>query len=216
MKKFILFAVFLLLSFNLGYGQDMEFDSVYFEPQNKLQYNLNSPEQQAKQEYKEFDKSEVKVKQPLNSSNISGEYSKKSASYIKEKKLNDNMTVGAKYDTTFSPEQANQTRTLYSNYSISDNFSINTSYKNETLNGANQQLQGSFSFTPEYKINQNLSIQNAYTRNIGSKSNKGEVLLKVKPFKDDRMDFNVGAGQVQYDSGEPAHSQFSVGTNFKF
>ena len=181
-----------------------------------MQYNLNSPEQQAKQEYKEFDKSEVKVKQPLNSSNISGEYSKKSASYQKEKKLNDNMTVGAKYDTTFSPEQTNQTRTLYSNYSISDNFSINTSYKNETLNGANQQLQGSFSFTPEYKINQNLSIQNAYTRNIGSKSNKGEVLLKVKPFKDDRMDFNVGAGQVQYDSGEPAHSQFSVGTNFKF
>lgn len=143
-------------------------------------------------------------------------YQKKSTSYKKEKKFK-NVDLGAKYDTTFTPDTATQTRTLYSNYHFKDNMSINTSYKSNSFQTASQQAKGTFSISPEYRFNKHFAIQNTFSSNLSNKSQKGEISLKLNPLKDvERMDLNFGAGQVQYNSGAPSSSQINFGSNFRF
>lgn len=61
-------------------------------------------------------------------------------------------------------------------------------------------------------------MQGVYSRNILDKSNKNELIFSLKPFNDDRMNLNVGASQINYESGAPARSQlnFSTKSNFNF
>lgn len=141
-------------------------------------------------------------------------YSKKSQSFSKEKKYKD-VTFGTKYDNTFSPNQMEQSRTLFSTYQ-KDKFSFTTSYKNNSLANFNQQFRGTFSFSPEYEINKHLTLQGIYSKNILDRSNKNEVIFSLKPFKDDRMDFNVGASQIYYEDATPMRSQFNFATKIKF
>lgn len=141
-------------------------------------------------------------------------YSKKSQSFSKEKKYKD-VTFGTKYDNTFSPNQMEQSRTLFSTYQ-KDKFSFTTSYKNNSLANFNQQFRGTFSFSPEYEINKHLTLQGIYSKNILDRSNKNEVIFSLKPFNDDRMDFNVGASQIYYEDATPMRSQFNFATKIKF
>mgnify|MGYP004704874457 CR=1 FL=1 len=141
-------------------------------------------------------------------------YSKKSKSFAKEKKYKD-VTFGTKYDNTFSPNQMEQSRTLFSKYQ-KDKFSFTTSYKNNSLANFNQQFRGTFSFSPEYEINKHLTLQGIYSKNILDRSNKNEVIFSLKPFKDDRMNFNVGASQIYYEDTTPMRSQFNFATKIKF
>ncbi len=143
-------------------------------------------------------------------------YQKKTTSYKREKKFKKG-NVGAKYDTTFTPDSATQTRTLYSNYNLNSKTSVNASYSNDSLAAPSQQMKGTISVAPEYRINKKLSVQNKFSKNLNSGSTKEEVSVKINPFKDaDRMDFSVGAGQVQYTNGAPSSSQINFGTNIKF
>ena len=145
-------------------------------------------------------------------------YSKKSTSYKKEKKFK-NVDVGAQYDTTFTPDNASQTRTLYTNMHLNDKASVNTSYSTNTNSQSNSagQMNGTVSIAPEYRFNKHLSIQNKYSKNTGNGTTKEEIGVKVNPFKDtERMDLNAGFGQVQYTNGSPSSSQINFGTNFKF
>lgn len=141
-------------------------------------------------------------------------YSKKTNSFSKEKKCKD-ITFGTKYDNTFTPNQMEQSRTLFSKYQ-KDKFAFTTSYKNNSLGNFNQQFRGTFSFSPEYQINKYLTLQGIYSKNVLDKSNKNEVIFSLKPFKDDRMDFNVGASQIYYEDATPMRSQFNFATKFKF
>lgn len=141
--------------------------------------------------------------------------SKKSAKFKKEKQYK-NVTVGTEYNTTFSEESASQNRSLYSKYNINDRFSVKTNYDTKTTGQMNDQMKGSFSIAPEMRINQKMSVSNVLSRNIGDKSNSEEVKLNIEPFKDGRMNFNVGVGETQYDDGSPTHSRINVGTQFRF
>lgn len=141
-------------------------------------------------------------------------YSKKTNSYSREKK-HKNITFGAKYDNKISPNQLEQSRTLFTKYE-KDNFAFGTSFKNNSLSSFDQQFRGTFSFSPEYKINNHMSFQGIHSKNFMDRSNKNEIVFTLKPFKDDRMDFNVGAGQIYYESNAPARSQFNFATKIKF
>ena len=147
--------------------------------------------------------------------NNSGQPAKKSAKFKKEKQYK-NITVGTEYNTTFSEESASQNRSLYSKYKVNDRFSVKTNYDTKTTGQINDQMKGSFSIAPEMRINQKMSVSNVLSRNIGDKSNSEEVKLNIEPFKDGRMNFNVGVGETQYDDGSPTHSRINVGTQFRF
>ena len=139
----------------------------------------------------------------------------KSAKYKKEKQYK-KMTIGTEYNSTFTEESASQNRSLYSKYKVNDRFSVKTNYDTKTTEQINDQIKGSFSIAPEMRINSKMSVSNVLSRNLGSKSSSEEVKLNIEPFKDGRMDLNVGVGETQYDDGSPSHSRINIGTQFKF
>jgi len=142
-------------------------------------------------------------------------YSKKTITNKQEKRFG-KTTIGAKYDTTFSPDSMEQKRTLYSNYNMTEKMTVGTTYEADSLGGMDAQTKGTVGIGPEYQLNNKIKLKNKYSKNFGSNSNKGEVSVEYKPFKDDRMDFSAGAAQIQQDDGTGSHSQVNFGTNFKF
>ncbi len=142
-------------------------------------------------------------------------YKSKTVSTTKEKTFGKN-TVGAKYDTTLNTESVTQKRTLFAKRKLTEKMSVDTSYKSDLSGGLNTQTKGTVSVAPEYQFSKKAFLRNEYSKNLGDKSNKAELQLKYRPFKDDRMDLNVGAGQRMYDNGQQSSSQINFGTNIRF
>ena len=141
--------------------------------------------------------------------------SKKSTKFKKEKQYK-NVTVGVTQNTSFKSDKSENVGTMYSKYAVNERFSVDTSYTGKKSGDLNGKINSSFSIAPEMKINKKMSVQNVLSRNFSDKSNSEEVRLNIEPFKDDRMDLNIGAGQVQYDDGSPAHSRLNFGTQIRF
>lgn len=142
-------------------------------------------------------------------------YKPKTVSTTKEKSFGKN-TVGAKYDTTLNTEAVTQKRTLFAKRKLTEKMSVDSSYKSDIAGGLSAQTKGTVSVAPEYQFSKKATLRNEYSKNLGDKSNKAELQLKYKPFKDDRMDLNVGAGQRMYDNGQQSSSQINFGTNIRF
>ena len=143
-------------------------------------------------------------------------YSEKKVSNKKEKKLGEKTTLGAKYDTKIKSDSATQDRTLYARQNLTERMSVEGAYKTNSQNGIDGATKGTVSVAPEYKFNKKTSVKNVYSRNMGKQSNSGEVQIQYKPFKDDRMDMNVGAGQTMYDDGGQTSSRVNAGATFRF
>lgn len=141
-------------------------------------------------------------------------YESKSTSFTNQKQ-HGNFTLGTKYDSTIAPESLTQTSTLFTKYQ-KDKFSINTSYKNNSFASLDQRGKGTLSFSPEYKLNSHVSVQNIYSTSFLDKNKKSELVFSLKPFKDDRMDFNVGASQIYSETSTPTRSQLKFSTKFRF
>ncbi len=141
-------------------------------------------------------------------------YSQKKFTDKKEKKFG-KAKVGAKFDTTVAPDSAAQKRTLYTNYDLTEKMSVGADYQTNSLGGIEEQTKGTVGIGPEYKLNEKIKLKNKYSKNLGTDTNKGEVSVEYKPFKDGRMDFNAGAAQTQQDYG-PGSSQVNFGTNIRF
>ena len=141
-------------------------------------------------------------------------YAKETATFSEEK-TNGNFTFGAKVDNTFTSDTYNPSRTIFSEYKHK-NFTFNTSLKNENMADWQHRGQGTLSFSPEYKINNHVTVQNVYSTNFLDDSKKSEFIFSLKPFKSDRMDLNVGASQVMYSEDvRPPRSQLNFSTKFK-
>lgn len=141
-------------------------------------------------------------------------YASKSSSFTNQKQYG-NFTLGTKYDGTYAPENMTQTSTLFSKYQ-KEKFSFNTSYKSNSLAPIDQRGKGTLSFSPEYKLNNRVSIQNIYSTSFLDKNKKSELVFSLKPFKDDRMDLNIGASQIYSETSAPTRSQLNFSTKFRF
>ena len=141
-------------------------------------------------------------------------YSTKSTSFTKEKK-HGNFTLGTKYNSSFAPNTYSQTNTLFTKYQ-KNKFSFNTSYSNNALTSFAQQSKGTFAFSPEYKLNNHVSLQSVYSANFLDKNRKNEFIFSLKPFKDDRMNFDLGASQIYSENSAPTRSQLNFSTKFNF
>lgn len=120
------------------------------------------------------------------------------------------------YDTILNKNIINQENTLHTKKDLTEKMSVDTSYKSNLAGKISEQTKGTVSVAPEYKFSKKASLKNIYSKNLGDKSNKAEVQLKYKPFKDDRMDLNVGAGQRMFDNGQQSSSQINFNTNIRF
>lgn len=141
-------------------------------------------------------------------------YASHSTSFSSEKKFG-NFTIGTKSDYSFSPDKYSQSGTLFTKYQ-KNKFSFDTSYKNKGFTSLNKPMNGVFSFTPEYKLNSHLTLQNIYSTSFLDKNRKNELIFSIKPFKDDRMNFDIGAGQIYSDNTAPVRSRLNFSTKFKF
>ena len=152
--------------------------------------------------------------QNISSYNDFNPYSSKSTSFSKEKKAG-NFSFGTQQNYTFSPDSYTRTNTLFTKYQ-KDKFSVNTSYQNTGLPTFEQQRKGTLMFAPEYKINDHFSLQNRVSNSFLDKSRKNEVVFSIKPFKDNRMNFDIGAGRVYSETALPNRSQLNFSTKFHF
>ncbi len=140
-------------------------------------------------------------------------YSSKSMSHTKEKKIGD-FSFGTKSDSVIYPDRYTQTNTYYTKYS-KNRFALSTSYKNNALTSFDRQRNGTFMFSPEYKLNNKVSIQSIYSSSFDN-SKKNELLFNIHPFQDDRMNFNAGVSRIYPTSTTPARSQLNFSTKFNF
>lgn len=141
-------------------------------------------------------------------------YESKSTSFTNQKQ-HGNFTIGTKYDSKIAPESLTQTSTLFTKYQ-KNKFSFNTSYKSNSFASLDQRGKGTLSFSPEYKLNNHVSVQNIYSTSFLDKNKKSEFVFSLKPFKDDRMDFNIGASQIYSETSTPTRSQLNFSTKFRF
>ena len=214
MKKFLL--IITLGCFLLPVMAD---DEVYLDlnTDEYHQYKTFSPDLNNKKEVKkdDFDTDMIfhpfrYIKEEVNSDL----YSKKTITNKKEKEFG-KAKFGAKYDTTLNPDSVSQKRTLYTNYGLTEKMSVGADYQTNSLSGIEGETKGTVGVGPEYQLNEKIKLKNKYSKNLGNNSNKGEVSVEYKPFKDGRMDFNAGAAQTQQDYG-PGSSQVNFGTNIRF
>lgn len=213
MKKFLLF--FVLSFFVLPV---MAEDEVYLDLHHSERYDYKTytPDIKTLNIKKEDENNEDYIYHPMKyiKDEASELYSQKKFTNKKEKKFG-KAKVGAKYDTTLSPDSASQKRTLYTNYDLTEKMSVGADYQTNSLGRMEEQTKGTVGIGPEYKLNEKIKLKNKYSKNLGNNTNKGEVSVEYKPFKDGRMDFNAGAAQTQQDNG-PGSSQVNFGTNIRF
>ena len=206
MKRFCLYiAGFLIFTgtaagaqdeilFNAGEGIDFRTNK----PVSVNVYEYKPPEQKKKKSYRDFNPA-----------------SQKAVSFSREKTFGD-FSIGTRRDGIFTPESYSQTNSYYSKYT-KNKFTLNTSYQNKALTSFTEQRRGTFIFSPEYKINDKFSFQNRYSTSLLDRSRQNELVFSVKPFKDDRVNFDVGAGQVySIETDMPTRSRVNFSTKFRF
>ena len=140
----------------------------------------------------------------------------KNFSVKKEKKFGKKSAFGVKYDTEVKPELTAQSRTLYTNHNLTDRLSLSSSYKTNPLSSMSEQMKGVVSVSPELKLTDKAALKSIYSKNIAGNSYTGEFQFKYKPFRDGRMDMNIGAGQTVYDDSRETSTKVNFGTNISF
>ena len=189
-------------------------NAIILDTHQDLKPNIKNPSKIKESKIQLEKKDDYNISSQILNPDDNNPYEKKTAKFTNEKKFGD-FSLGTSYDSSITPNDLSQTRTFFSKYQ-KNNLSLKTSYQNNTFSSFGQQFNGSFSLSPEYKLNNHLSLQGVYSRNILDKSNKNELIFSLKPFNDDRMNLNVGASQINYESGAPARSQLNFSTKIKF
>ena len=141
---------------------------------------------------------------------------KKALSKTIDKSISDNTSIGATYTTTEKSGELNDSVSVFSKYE-KEKFSFTSAYsQNREDLKQNGVSSGSISLSPEFGLNKYLSVKNVYSENITSNQKKSEVVMSVKPFKDDRLDVDLGAGQSFSTDNQPAKSQVNLTTKIRF
>lgn len=206
-----LFLVTLPVCANIETEDEIQLDLT--SPEEQL--NLNSPQQLKTENLNLMPQTNYTVT-PQNIFDYKNKnpYDKHSTSFTREKK-HGNFSFGTKSDYTFAPDSYSQTGTLFAKYN-KNKFTLNTSYKSNAFTSLEKTGKGTFAFTPEYKLNNHVTLQNVYSTNFMDRNRKNELIFSLKPFKDDRMNFDLGAGQIYSDNTAPIRSQLNFSTKFKF
>ena len=141
---------------------------------------------------------------------------KKSVSKSLEKKVIKDTTVGATYSTTEKSGEMKDSVSIYSKYE-KEHFGISTSYSQDRDTYKSEGAgAGTVSLAPELSLNKHVKLKNVYSENMSNNQQKNELVLSIRPFKDDRLDLDLGAGQTFSTTNEPAKSQINIGTKFRF
>ena len=141
---------------------------------------------------------------------------KQALSKTLDKKITSNTSIGATYKTTEKSGELDDSVSVFTKYE-KEKFSFTSAYgQNKEGFKKNGADGGTVSFSPEYALNNHVSVKNVYSDNMTTNQQSNEVVLSVKPFKDDKMDIDLGAGQTFSTDNQPAKSQLNLSTKFRF
>lgn len=209
-----LILLLILSCSQIVFAADIE-GSVYLQDVSSSHLYINKPvEENTKSYNQQLEKDYRLTPQNIHLYNDFNPYSSRSTSFTKEK-THGNFAFGSKQDSTFAPNTYTQTNTIFTKYQ-KEKFSINTSYQSKGLSSFEEKKRGNLMFVPEYKLNNHLTLQNRYTTNFFDRNRKNELVFSIKPFQDNRVNFDVGASQIYSESASPTRSQFNFSTKFRF
>lgn len=220
MKKLFLILIILLLccNYSLATGENYRDDAIYLDnagifPKNPYS-NTSKIINNQKYNLKTQPKNQITPQNIYDYKDKDDPFQQHSASFLHEKQYG-NFSIGTKSEYKISPDKYSSSSTYFAKYNR-DKFSFDTSLKNGGLTSFNGYKNNTLSFTPEYKLNNHVTLQNIYSTNFLDRNRKNELIFSLKPFKDDRMNFDIGAGQIYSDNATPIRSQFNFSTKFKF
>lgn len=136
----------------------------------------------------------------------------RSFSYGNEKKFRGSK-FGVKYDNTVSQENFEQIRTLFYEYQ-KKKFLFNVAYKSNSFDLINKNNNSFLSFAQKYKFSDNCSLKYVYS--AGKIEKHSDLLLSLTPFKNNKINFDIGAGQKFFTDNSPVRSQLIFSTEFNF
>jgi len=124
-----------------------------------------------------------------------------------------NAKLGVKYDNKVTPENFQQIRTLYYEYKKNKYF-LNAAYKNTSTDFTKQKSISKIELENSYRITDSLALKYVYS--TGKQSSNSDLYFTIYPFKDETINFDIGAGQKFYADKEDYSSRFLFSTEFEF
>ena len=124
------------------------------------------------------------------------------------------FSFGTEYNESIDTSDLGFTTSLYTKYDRKY-FSIKYAY-NKNAGVSYSTVIDKFSLTPELKFNEYVSLKDTLTSDITRNRNKNELVLSIKPMKDDRLKFELGAGQTYDQSRSLLKSEVKFSTQIKW
>lgn len=125
------------------------------------------------------------------------------------------FTVGTTYNSALSSARVNYSTGIFTRYE-NKHFALNTAFSKKTSDNYDA-FSDSFSFAPELKLTNRLSLLDVMQMNANQLNKSNEVVLRYTPhFKKyaDDVQFELGAGQSFYENAY-LNSSVRFSTRFK-
>jgi hypothetical protein len=126
------------------------------------------------------------------------------------------FSAGTSYGQWIYSGELEQASGVFSGYRYK-NFYIQASYV-KTVNSTNNDYNNNIYFSPEYKINQYITLKQRFSTDTVTKRKRAELGVALNPFgmKDpDRLSIEFSAAEIFSEDNAFLKNQFKVSTNFK-
>ena len=155
----------------------------------------------------------------LNNNNYSKfsnlEYSIRELDYDVSEKIGA-FSTGTQYEQKITYGEVRQSTSLYSRYDMKYG-AFNTEFS-KTVNSTNGDFNDYFSFAPELKLGQYLSLKETVSANFAKNIKIAEFVLSINPFgkRDiDRIKIDLGTSSIFDENNSIVKTRFKIDTKFK-
>lgn len=126
------------------------------------------------------------------------------------------FSAGTMYNQGIDYGEFEQSSGIFSRYSYK-NFAISTAYM-KTVNSTNNNYNDNFYFSPEWRLNQYISLKETLSADITRERRKAEFMISINPFgnkDEDRLRLELGANQTYDYNNVVLRNQVKFSTRFK-
>lgn len=126
------------------------------------------------------------------------------------------LSTGTLYEQEISYGELEQSSGVFSRYEHK-RFALTTAYT-KTVNTTNNNYNDKFAITPEFKLNQYMTLKQKLSADTVKKRKKAELILSVNPFgkKDnDRLRFDFTVGETYDEVSNTFWNRYEFNTIFK-
>jgi hypothetical protein len=127
-----------------------------------------------------------------------------------------NITTGTAYEEKIDYAELRQVSSIYSKYDAK-HYALTTEFS-KTVNSTNGDFNDYFSFTPEIKLGQYLSLKETVSANFAKHIKIAEFYISINPFgkRDiDRFNIEMGTSSIFDQNNSLIKNRFKIMTKFK-